>query len=276
MPRRVRKWGKRFEFSLEAVGTHSLPTLVRYRARNCLRKGSRPKLIIHLHGGPESIERGERRFGDLFPNLVEEGHFYVGWNYPGSAGLGEKWRRAPHGDWESALLREWAAVERKLISETGIPKPDWILVGPSFGGMVALVIARADPSIGRVVLASPLLSLRAQINRVKEFDRRQLPWFSSRFSERDLKRLEFRRGLANLKTSISVISSGRDEVLGGALTRNAVKLAREQGKAVEFKEQSRAAHSPRSWRARKMRTEFLRDEILRESPRPRLPRRTAT
>ena len=261
-PGRAPDLERRFEFEAERTGCARFPTLVHQRRLRNPLKTDRPKLVIHFHGGPESIEFGEKRYGDVFSRLVSRGHCYASWNYPGSIGFGEEWTTLPRKDWERSILTEWAAVERALRRRYSIPMEDWVFVGTSFGAMVALLIARTRPQIGKVVLISPLLSVRHQVERVRLADPSQLVWFKQRFGKTDFDRLDFSFALADVKGAISIIASGRDEVLGTEVVKAATRSARLQGKSIDLYVQKGCAHSPKSRAARRKREWLLKTAIL--------------
>lgn len=265
---RTTRGTERFVLRSHRVGDHPLPTLIEYRSKRP-RSGAKepftPGLILHLHGGPESSEFGEPRFEGAFPKLVDRGYRYFGWNYPGSIGFGKEWQEKPWGNWEKAMIQAWTELKAEIQKSTQIPISRWVLVGPSFGASVALMISRFEARSGnafrKVILSSPLLSLKAHAERVKSLDPSQLDWFKPRFSAKDYESLELVECLSELKVPISLIYSGRDEVLGTETVDRAAKSALASSYWRRVLRQARCSHSPRSSRARRERDQFILHEV---------------
>ena len=136
-----------------------------------------------------------------------------------------------------------------------------MLVGPSFGAMVALVIARREPHLKRIVLVSPLISIQSHIQRVRQKDVSQVRWFSQRFSAQDRRTLHFMKRLAQIACPVSLVYSGCDEVLGTEAITHALKNADRQKKAVRILNQKRSRHFPVSRAAQKARFAFIARQI---------------
>jgi pimeloyl-ACP methyl ester carboxylesterase len=247
----------------------------RYRVVLLATRGSAPKLfcvhakkrrifsgvIVHFHGGPESYEWGERRFDGAFESVIDDGFLYVGWNYAGSQGFGNNFQRRPWKRWSQVLEQEWKAGRQMIQRRFGSTPDCWKVVGTSFGSVPALLAARRDPSIHRVVLVSPLLDLGIQKKRAS-VDSEQREWFEKRFGLRDLRDCSFSSRLHQLSQPITIISSERDEVLPPRLPRIATFNARKRGKKnIALWVQPKSFHFPQTIALRVQRKNKIREAL---------------
>lgn len=163
--------------------------------------------LVSLHGGPESWESREIRYGGLYRELLGRGVGVVVLNYSGSKTPVGEIDRSPWGRWGDSITADFSAL---LAAR---PMKDVSLFGVSFGAALALHL-RQKFDVSRTIVSSPLLDLRHQTARAGA-DFRE--WFRSRFRERDLKDFRFARLTAN--GDVHALVTYEDEVLGGELFR---------------------------------------------------------
>ncbi len=160
--------------------------------------------IVSLHGGPESLEGTEIRYGGLYRELLRQESGIAILNYRGSTGIAKpdsiSWRNTIEEDFDSLLVH---LGEAKSVS----------LLGASFGGALALLLSKSRP-VKKALLISPLLDLTHQRERGgEEFQ----SWFDSNFSSfdfHDISIASLALGLADLETPIALVYGAHDEVLG--------------------------------------------------------------
>lgn len=121
------------------------------------------RLLVAMHGGPDSLEWDDLRYGGLYRKLVAHGTDVLIVNYPGSQGLGtEHQRRA----WQA-----WAPILASLgvhIQEFSVDRgySHLQMLGVSFGAWAAL-IASTSAEVERIAVASPILNMAAHLQRHK-------------------------------------------------------------------------------------------------------------
>jgi pimeloyl-ACP methyl ester carboxylesterase len=96
--------------------------------------------VVWLHGGPH--EDVSPRFNPFWSALLALGHAVYALDYPGSTGAGNAYelRGVPA---DAALRRQVEAVEREIgrLSALGLGEPPLVLVGVSYGSLIAHEIA---------------------------------------------------------------------------------------------------------------------------------------
>lgn len=179
--------------------------------------------VVSLHGGPESHEGLEIRYGGFYRKLLREEVGIILLNYVGSTNPNLRnclCKPAPSwGRWKDSICQDYIAVQRHL-HENGLSTPSISLLGVSFGGALALILHK-EFSIEKTVLLSPLLDLSQQRRRGGRLFRN---WFNSRFLGQDWRDLSF--------SSLTEITGGRifvqfgkkDEVLGNLSFRKLKKI----------------------------------------------------
>lgn len=152
--------------------------------------------VVSLHGGPESLEGTEIRYGGLYRELLRQGLGVAILNYRGSTGIEKpkaiSWRSSVEADFDS------------LVSVLGASS-DVSLLGASFGGALASLIAQTR-NVNRTLLVSPLLDLSHQRDRGGDEFRL---WFDENFSKADFQDI---RPVALPR--VGMIFGTQDEVLG--------------------------------------------------------------
>lgn len=160
--------------------------------------------VISLHGGPESYEGTEIRYGGLYRELLRQGTGIAILNYRGSTGV----VKPDSISWKSSIESDFDS----LIGFLKPAKPVSVL-GASFGGALTLLLSQTR-RLEKVLLISPLLDLVHQRGRGGEDFR---SWFDSKFSMTDFENISLRslaRDLTNSTTPITLIHGAQDEVLG--------------------------------------------------------------
>lgn len=193
--------------------------------------------MVSLHGGPESREGREIRYGGLYRDLLGLGIAVIVLNYRGSTGLRRGVSRSAWGRWKPAILEDYHALRRKLPAKIRRHPP--LFFGGSFGGALALTLAKEIPSQGCVVLA-PLLDLKTQRRRG---GRPFAEWFGRRFSSQDEADLSYGEMTAGQRGPVHLIFGSRDEVLGVSLFR---RLKKDPPTAWSVREHN-GGHAPSSY-----------------------------
>lgn len=160
--------------------------------------------VISLHGGPESLEGTEIRYGGLYRELLRQGSGVVILNYRGSTGVA----KPDSISWKTSIEEDFDSLLEILGSKTGFS-----LLGASFGGALALLLSKTR-AVKKTLLISPLLDLTHQRWRGgAEFQ----AWFDSKFSEidfHDISLAELARGITESGPRVGLIYGSQDEVLG--------------------------------------------------------------
>ena len=166
--------------------------------------------VLSLHGGPESYEDQEIRYGGLYLDLQKKGMAVVVLNYRGSKKegsiLGKK--EEVWGQWKKSLYQDYDELLQILP-----PSFAWsqvIFLGPSFGGALALLLGQSYPHRG-IVLFSPLLDLKTQIKRG---GKKYAVWFKERFSVQDCLDISLRNLAPKIRRPVFFAFGNQDEVLG--------------------------------------------------------------
>ena len=169
------------------------------------------KWLVSLHGGPESYECREIRYGGFYRDLLTQDIAVVVLNYCGSKKpdgeiLGGtqawgRWRESIEADFVELLAqaRKWNLYQENVS-----------LLGASFGGALALIL-RNRFRVQNTILSSPLLDLTTQIQRGGSEYR---DWFATRFSALDLKDFSFEQLIQTGPGKVSLTYGKHDEVLG--------------------------------------------------------------
>ena len=205
------------------------------------------KWLVSLHGGPESYEGGEIRYGGFYRDLLSKGIAVVVLNYCGSKKpdgeiLGGtltwgRWREAIEADFLALLSQaeKWKLYQKNVS-----------LLGASFGGALALIL-RNRFHIQNTILSSPLLDLATQIKRG---DSEYRDWFASRFSALDLKDFSFERLTGSGLGRVDITYGENDEVLGEEMFLRV--------KSTDWNVQVRSGgHAPHSYAEHRQQRDFF-------------------
>ncbi len=168
------------------------------------------EVVISFHGGPESFETLDNRYGALYWNLISLNRGVVVANYPGSITFSEEFSKGIYGNWYEEISKYYQYIENKLLN-LGIKKVTFI--GGSFGAMVLSICASISRlKIESIILIAPLLDINTQISRAKNSEYEK--WFTSKYSHLDRNSLVL-KNFMNLQSPKTVLIYGnKDEVLG--------------------------------------------------------------
>jgi len=160
--------------------------------------------VISLHGGPESLEGTEIRYGGLYRELLRQGFGVAILNYRGSTGI----EKPASISWKTSIQEDFDSLMSVLSSANPVK-----LLGASFGGALALLLSETR-QVRKTLLISPLLDLIHQRERGGDEFR---AWFDSKFSEVDFQDISLAalvRGISKSSSEIGLIYGEHDEVLG--------------------------------------------------------------
>ncbi len=174
---------------------------------------SAPKFIVlSLHGGPESIELDEKRYGGWYEDVVKAGGAVAVWNYPGSIGFGDKHCKRPHKKWLQVLNSDLKSILREIQTTYNLKNENIILFGPSFGGTLALALAPQKKFLGRLAI-NPLINIEDQMKKARNSG--EYSWFLKRFGNNP-------EGFFNSekRSREFILLSSHDEVISPRFTQN--------------------------------------------------------
>ena len=166
------------------------------------------RAVVSLHGGPESFEWSNLRYGGLYRELLAENIGIVIFNYTGSTESGARCRTSGHGDFCNAVLTEFQSISQFLSSQYNIRQESISLFGGSFGASLSLFISCMH-SCERIVISSPMSDLSRHVSQVPESSNYS-SWFNTRFSSMDFDRLSL-SCLSRSKADKVYIFHGKDD-----------------------------------------------------------------
>ncbi|MBJ7291698.1 hypothetical protein [Williamsia sp.] len=201
------------EIEMAVVKVSGLPTVIVRR-----RQAASRRLVVSLHGGPDSHELDDLRYGGLYRDLADDGADVAVINYPGSADLGVALQRRA---WHDRI-----AVNAAVVSAIGGLMASGryesvSILGVSFGAWIGLQVAD-DVGADVVVVASPVLEMGAHIRRHRD-EVAFAEWADRRFTSTDL--LDGDRDAANCRCAVTAVLPRSDEVVGPST----VAFAHERG-----------------------------------------------
>jgi pimeloyl-ACP methyl ester carboxylesterase len=197
--------------------------------------------ILSLHGGPESYEGFEIRYGGLYREALRNNYAIAILNYSGSRDLSGKILGQAWGHWRESIGEDYSALMRNFPEEC-LREMTPQFIGASFGGALALLLAQKF-SCKQVLLSSPLLELSHQrVRGGKELQE----WFESRFSIKDFIDFSYKVLTSDAKTPVRVFCSERDEVLGGEIF---LQLKDDKTNSLNWKiHLDQSSHAPKTYR----------------------------
>lgn len=178
----------------------------------------RRPLLVSLHGGPDSMEWDDLRYGGMYRSLIDRGVDILVVNYQGSHGFGRHHQREAWGNWWLVARRLAEGVKSYANAEI---YDEILLLGVSFGAWVALLM-RETMEFKRIVLASPVIGLRAHIGDhvdQPEFSK----WATARFGVNYESAIEGDARATREGTNITVVLGSSDEVLDVSRTTSEAK-----------------------------------------------------
>jgi hypothetical protein len=114
------------------------------------------ELVVCLHGGPDSHELDDLRYGGTYRTVIDAGFDLLIINYPGSAGFGSDFQERAWLNWQAAIRETAKAVAEVMATRR---TPEVSIFGVSFGAWVGLQLAEhVEPR--QVVAMSPIINLQ--------------------------------------------------------------------------------------------------------------------
>ncbi|HEX5047536.1 MAG TPA: S9 family peptidase [Gammaproteobacteria bacterium] len=109
-------------------------------------------LVLLPHGGPAA--RDVSGYDWLAHALASRGYVVLQPNFRGSAGYGEQWEDAGHGQWGVGVMQHDLTDGVAAVVAAGIADPERVcIVGASYGGYAALAGAAFTPELYRCAVA---------------------------------------------------------------------------------------------------------------------------
>lgn len=187
---------------------------------NLLRSNKRQcnKILVSLHGGPESFEGTEIRYLGLYRRFIRKGWTVIIFNYRGSTQISTP-KNLAWKNWKNSIYQDFNDL-LNFLSKNNMPSSHIHLLGASFGGALVLQIAKKF-TVQSCVLLSPLLDLE---NQKKRAGSEYKTWFNARFSTKDYYDFSFKELTSSIKTPTLFMLSNRDEVLGNEQNKKLIKI----------------------------------------------------
>lgn len=107
--------------------------------------GPTGKAIVLVHGGP--VRRVNDTYSAMVSWLTANGYTVLRPNFRGSAGFGEKWRRAGYAQWGADMQDDVRTAAEWLIDAGFSEKKSMCVMGGSYGGYAALLSAINDDDL---------------------------------------------------------------------------------------------------------------------------------
>lgn len=133
-------------------------------------------VVVSLHGGPESYEVNDLRYGGLYLRLIAAGCIVGILNYRGSTRLPQATRAAAWGHWRTVSAQDIAEAIG-ILADQATANAEVSLLGFSFGATLAL--ANRGQPVDRVVAVAAMTDLAAHVAQIECEDERA--WFAQRF-----------------------------------------------------------------------------------------------
>lgn len=190
--------------SAERVQTGGMPCI--------LLSGSGPSprsIVVAFHGGPDSHEWDDLRYGGSYRELIARGLDVLVVNYPGSAHLGVGLHSAAWEQWPQVATGSACAVA-KFCRLRGYR--DLIAFGVSFGAWFAAMSADELGAVG-VVALSPILAMSPHLRVHSDRDPAFAEWAHKRFGPDYHSAAEGDEAVAQSRTRIVAIVPVDDEVV---------------------------------------------------------------
>ncbi|MBT2530961.1 alpha/beta fold hydrolase [Arthrobacter sp. ISL-48] len=178
------------------------------------------ELVVCLHGGPDSHELDDLRYGGTYRAVLDAGFDLLIINYPGSAGFGSSFQERAWQNWDTAV-RETAEAIAGVSATRGTSEVS--IFGVSFGAWVGLQLAD-HVDARQVVAMSPILDLPNHIQLHKD-DPEFRMWAAARFTLAEGGSDDGEQQVRNCNTPVVVIAPDEDEVVVPSSTRNSTSVA---------------------------------------------------
>lgn len=208
--------------------------------------GNCKKVIITLHGGPESTEWDEFRYWGLYRELIANNIGIIALNYAGSIYFGKGHQEKPWKNWFKVFSDEFNYIIETLKNK-GIEEKNVIVLGGSFGATLALQTGNINNKIAGIIAIAPLVSLKTQLSKV-ESDVNYYKWFDTRFDlssdSADFKKIGVEFYLKNKIVPVFLIQGTNDEVVSFKETHKLYEDAVKKGLHWEFLIERNLGHHP--------------------------------
>lgn len=247
----LREISKPAPFRTEKTGTFPLHA-VEWAARDGVKirgyftapvsAGSRPPLVVLVHGGPWT--RDTWGWPPEAPFLASRGWAVLQVNYRGSAGLGRAFQELGAGQWRQAVEdledgARWAA-EQCLVEDRR-----WVVAGASFGGFLsALAVTQPDTPFQAAVSLGGVFDLVRWLDET----RRREPEYVWRAQEAWLlgsgrpDRKSIRVNADQVIRPLLLVHTRDDERVNFAHSARFAEALRQRGRRYEFEARERGGH----------------------------------
>ncbi|WP_164503569.1 alpha/beta hydrolase family protein [Pleionea sediminis] len=156
LQRRLQNYDKSrwYKTSVVSVDNGAKPALFGYLTQPD-KLNSHVPLIIRIHGGPFEI-RDRWRFDPEAQWLADQGLATLTFNYRGSSGMGNAYRRVAYGDLRSVIEEDIEEILTALESQFNYDPVKRCLYGASFGGYAVLseLISNSDDYVCGIMVSS--------------------------------------------------------------------------------------------------------------------------
>ena len=196
--------------------------------------GSRPPLVVFVHGGPTSACYPV--FDPRIQYWTQRGFAVADINYRGSSGYGRAYRQRLRGQWGVLDVQDACAAVAELARQERIDPAHCFVRGSSAGGYTALgaLLAAAGFRGGASLYGvSDPLALRRVTHK---FEADYLDWLIGD-PQADAERYRQRTPLyhaARIRVPVIFFQGGRDAVVLPQQTESMLAALRDQGVAVEY------------------------------------------
>lgn len=168
----IKLFNEKIDFKIYRINTQEYKATILSKNINSLSD----KVLISFHGGPESVELLDNRYGKLYSSLLKKGIDILVFNYPGTVSFDYNYQLIPKLNWKNCVNHSL----EKMLSEIGIKNRKIILIGGSFGATLALLVD--NTSVSEKIVLNPLTNLNSHSQQLNE---NYVRWFNDMFSSKD-------------------------------------------------------------------------------------------
>ncbi len=213
------------------------------------------RIIISIHGGPESFEFDELRYNGIYREFVYAGVLVCVLNYNGSAYRTLNTRKSVWKNWH-VVIKEILECSKFLENEYLIPRSKITLLGVSFGATLGLITGvMTNKNFEKIIAIAPLMNLKNHVNKLES---KELIWFNSRFNNFEINKMFNYRFFQNDNTNtIYLIQGNMDSVLDYNETLLAYKSARINKMNWNLITEENGDHVPSNIKQKKRRYQYI-------------------